>query len=320
MNPKHYIITASGKAKLRLPESTTMQERTLPRLRSGALQNKPLTSVVEHFLHVPRGFRAGGPILVAVHGITRNAVEITRRFVPFADKYGCAVVSPHFSKIEFGDYQRLGLGKKGLGSRFPRADHALDELLSDLADRITVDARKIYMFGYSGGAQFVHRYAMAYPGKVAGIAAAAAGWYTLPDPTVDYPMGIKLQANCTDVHINLLDLLGVPALVLVGENDTERDRGLRTSARLDRRQGVHRVERGRRWIRLMTAAARNYGLHTPFDFQLMPRAGHSFAQCMDHGQLGERVFEFLFETIRCRSQRPGASTGRNRTLHRSQTR
>jgi hypothetical protein len=71
---------------------------------------------------------------------------------------------------------------------------------------------------------------------------------------------------------------------------------LRASGYVDRHQGINRLERGRRWIRLMAAAAQNYELPTAFDFQILPRSGHSFAECMDNGQLAERVFAFLFDT------------------------
>ncbi len=42
--------------------------------------------------------------------------------------------------------------------------------------------------------------------------------------------------------------LALPILVMVGELDTSRDDGLRTSTRLDRVQGENRLQRALRWV------------------------------------------------------------------------
>ena len=123
---------------------------------------------------------------------------------------------------------------------------------------------------------------------------AAAGWYTFPDPILDYPIGIKKIPNHREVHFELIRILSVPACVLVGEKDTIRDRELRKSIQIDQRQGVNRLERGKRWFKAMTASARAYDLNTVFDFQVLPNSGHSFAECMHNGTMGARVFKFLF--------------------------
>ena len=51
---------------------------------------------------------------------------------------------------------------------------------------------------------------------------------------------------------------------------------------------------GKRWIKVMAAAARAYNLDTPYSFQVLPNSNHSFAECMERGDMGKRVFEFLF--------------------------
>lgn len=246
----------------------------------------------EYFLYIPSKGGAFAHTFIAVHGITRNAAEQADFFAPFAERFGVVLIAPLFPEDRFPDYQRLGREGKG-----KRADFALDDIVAEVGSLSGARTSKLYLFGFSGGGQFVHRYAMAYPERVARIALAAAGWYTFPDPTMDFPLGIKPTSRLRDISFNLARFLSVPTCVLVGENDVLRDLVLRKSRRIDRQQGVNRLERGKRWTKVMAAAAKAYYLHTPFIFQVLPRSNHSFAECMESGKMGRRVFEFLFGEI-----------------------
>jgi pimeloyl-ACP methyl ester carboxylesterase len=157
---------------------------------------------------------------------------------------------------------------------------------------------RLYLFGYSGGGQFVHRYAMLYPGQVARYVVGAAGWYTFPDTTVRYPKGIKARADLPDIHPDPCRFLTVPASVLVGERDVRAGAALNTSPRIQQQQGATRLERGQRWVDAMTEAAKRHHLDTRFDFQIVPASGHSFRKSMTHGNLGTLVFERLFGSDR----------------------
>jgi pimeloyl-ACP methyl ester carboxylesterase len=153
---------------------------------------------------------------------------------------------------------------------------------------------KLYLFGYSGGAQFAHRYTMAYPERVASIVIGAAGWYTFPDPARTYPRGIRPSRALPDLRLDPQKFLKVPACVLVGERDITRDPQLRQNRRLDRQQGSTRVERGERWVAAMRRAAQAQGLGTRYQFELLPRSNHSFERSVRRGKMAGRVFRFLF--------------------------
>ncbi len=243
----------------------------------------------KYYLYIPSTGGSGARTFIAVHGITRNAAEQTHLFAPFAERYGVVLIAPLFPKDRFHDYQRLG--RKGKGER---ADFALDRIVAEVGAMIGANTNELYLFGYSGGGQFVHRYAMAYPERVARIALAAAGWYTFPDPTVNFPLGIRATSGLPDVRFNLARFLSVPTYLMVGEKDVMRDPELRKSRRLDRQQGITRLERGKRWIKTMAAAAKAYHLDTPHIFEVLPNSNHSFVECMELGNMGRRVFEFLF--------------------------
>lgn len=243
----------------------------------------------EYFLYVPRKGCKGSSVFITVHGVKRMAKEHAGEFAPFAERYGVVLVAPLFPKDRFCDYQRLGLNGKSV-----RADLALNRIIEEVGFLTGAYTDKLFMFGYSGGGQFVHRYAMAYPQKPKRIVVAAPGWYTFPDYKANYPLGIKKVQGLRNVTFDPARFLSIPACVMVGERDVHRDAELNKSTRVDRQQGLNRLERGKTWVRAMENAARARNLETEFDFQVLSGCNHSFLKCMYRSQMGNRVFKFLF--------------------------
>lgn len=229
------------------------------------------------------------PLFVAVHGIRRRAFEHARLFAPIIDAIGGAMIAPLFGKGRFPGYQRLGHRKKGI-----RADLALQRLLDDVLRSAARPGTPVVMFGYSGGGQFVHRYAMAYPRQVKRMAVAAPGWFTLPDMRLSFPQGIKKNKRLPDLSFDASRFLRIPTMVLVGEKDTSRDDALNKQQGIDERQGRNRIERAFRWVKEMKKAAGRYACQTPYAFITVPGCGHSFTDCMVKGRMGEQIIEFLY--------------------------
>ncbi len=223
-----------------------------------------------------------------MHGISRNAEKQARYFYRLAKQYGVTVIAPLFNDVHFPDYQRLGI-KGG------RADLALKAVLEDVTQRTGIQTTRIAMFGYSGGGQFVHRYAMAYPHQVTAIAIGAAGWYTFPDASRHYPYGAAPHRKLPGVTFNPAAFLRVPACVMVGVLDVKRDNALRRTEKLDRQQGLNRIERAQRWVDAMRRASRQLGFTTEYRFVLLPQSDHSFTRCVKAGGLDQAVFKHLFD-------------------------
>ncbi len=228
------------------------------------------------------------PLLIAVHGISRNAEEHARAFHETARRRGWTVMAPLFDAARHPDYQRLG-------RRGHRADLALLAALADLEARRGRPVRRFVLFGFSGGAQFAHRFALAWPHLVDALFLAAAGWYTMPDPDLRYPYGIAPCRRLPDLVFRLEPFLRRPIRVFVGSEDTERDETVRTGTRIDTLQGTNRLERARRWCAALEEAARRRGLTVDLALHLLPSAGHDFAACVDpaRGRLVERIFAEL---------------------------
>lgn len=230
------------------------------------------------------------PLVVCVHGIAIDAEEQIRLLSPFADRHAFALLAPVFEPGVWSDYQRLG--RRGRG---PRADLALQALIDDCASELGFRVGEIFLIGYSGGAQFVHRYVLAHPSRATAVVAAAAGWYTPPDPRRAYPHGLRIDGSLAGVQIEPADLHRCPILVCVGDRDVARDESVRCSPRLDRVQGMNRRERARRWVDDTRRAARRLGIEPRVSLLELPDVGHSFAQCMEAG-LGEAAFRFFEES------------------------
>lgn len=231
---------------------------------------------VPYYVYVPTKPRADAIPLVSVHGISRNASEHAAAFGPLAEATGKVVVAPLFSMRGCRRYQRV--------LDDCRPDKALLTTLDSVAADIGIAVDRFDLFGFSGGAQFAHRFAMLHPERVNRLALASAGWYTLP--TSHYPFPVAAAADSPEgarLQETLDRFLTVPTLVMVGEHDTARDANLRRSHMLDERQGMTRVERGARFVQAFRHAARRAGIGPVAQFRTIPGCGHSFEDCIDKG-------------------------------------
>lgn len=242
----------------------------------------------EYLAYIPSSGGDGAPVFVTVHGLSRNVHEHASLFSSYCEDLGVVLVAPYFPEERSSDYQRLGRSGRG-----PRADAALDTILEEISWMTGAATSRVHLFGFSGGAQFAHRYAMAHPQRVARAVIAAAGWYTFPDGSRRYPYGIRASRELPDVHFGPEEFLQVPITVIVGDQDvTSVD--LRCTRRVNRQQGEHRLERAQNWVRAMRAAARTYHLDPVVTFETIPDGDHSFGNLMRMGGLGDRVFTALF--------------------------
>ena len=242
-------------------------------------------------VHRPPGDEAPRGLLVCVHGISRNRHEHLEAFRHHADRHGVALLLPLFSQRDYSDYQRLG--RKGRG---PRADLALLKAIEQARAYLALRDERFDLLGYSGGAQFAHRFALLHPQRVRRIGLGAAGWYTWPDPRVPYPRGTGATAAMPGERFDLAGLLRTPILVWVGDRDRERDPALNTSERIDRMQGGHRVARAVNWVRAMRQAGLRLGIRTEIRLQLLPGVTHAFVEADRIGGIGRLVFDDFYDS------------------------
>jgi pimeloyl-ACP methyl ester carboxylesterase len=224
------------------------------------------------------------PPLVALHGISRNAEAVWNAFLPGAKANDRALLVPLFDQLNWPSFQRIGKVRPDLA-------------LLSLVRQCGLTERKFDLFGYSGGAQLAHRFAMLYPHCVATLHLAAPGWYCLPDGATQWPHGLGQNTDRIDHRFDAASLsrvqlrayLSLPLRLWVGAEDLVRDGSLRQSAAIDALQGQTRVDRAFRYAESFDRAAQALGITPDIEITVLSGCGHDFTQCVEVGGLVDLV-------------------------------
>lgn len=220
------------------------------------------------------------PPLLALHGISRDTDAIMQNFGRPCARSGRVLIVPSFSEADWRHFQTIGSN---------RPDRALLALLDQVQALGLAQTDRVALFGYSGGAQLAHRFAMIYPQRVAALHVASAGWYCMPDHGLPFPMGLgqaetKQKFDAAALARGQLPVfLRLPIHVYVGSDDTDRDQALRKHPLIETAQGTHRLARGRRYAAALQEAAQARSLTSRTTFTELPDCAHSFSTCAQAG-------------------------------------
>ncbi|MCR9122779.1 MAG: hypothetical protein NXH91_10940 [Phyllobacteriaceae bacterium] len=233
------------------------------------------------WLAVPERMAADGPPLVAIHGIRRDARQQAELLARRASALGRPVIAPLFGRQQWPRYQQA--------IRRGRADLALIALMEALAKERLWQTARFELAGFSGGAQFAHRFAMMHPHMVTRLTVASAGWYTFPD-AARFPYGLASRGAPSDpwsavTEDKITRFLTIPTQVCAGADDTLRDANLRSGEKIDAQQGTNRLIRAIRWTKALRTAAEERGLPPRASFIALSACGHDFRQCVQRGGL-----------------------------------
>lgn len=159
-------------------------------------------------------------LLVIIHGTGCAVEDYVRHAKELADRDHVAVLAPLFpggliQRDDFNSYKLLSCD----GVRY---DQILLDMIDDMAKRYPgVETDKFFLFGHSGGGQFVNRFLFAHPEKLRACAIGAPGRPTFLNPDEDYFWGTRDFKNYFGHDVDLAVVQKVPVLVIVGENDTK---------------------------------------------------------------------------------------------------
>lgn len=217
-------------------------------------------------------------VLVAVHGISRNAAEVATRFAAHPAFAATTIIAPLFTPKPFGKYQQLLTRKPGQVA----SDTALIRLLDALTAEHGIATERVRIFGFSGGAQMAHRFAMFHPARVSHLCIASAGWYCLPRADLAYPYGIGNGGGKAQVGPDFLD---IPTTVVVGNRDTRVDDSVRKDPEITEHQGRNRLRRARCFVRAMNDYACQHGRKPNTRLLTLPGVSHNFTSCVNEGGL-----------------------------------
>ncbi|KAK9452797.1 hypothetical protein V1511DRAFT_513515 [Dipodascopsis uninucleata] len=158
-------------------------------------------------------------LLIYIHGTRRMISAIHSELVPFADSTPCAILAPMFpagldSPNDLDSY-------KLLRSETLRSDLSLLSILEEVAERWPgIATEKVYMMGFSGGGQFVHRFLYLYPDRLAAVSVGAPGRSTALDRQKNWPAGIADVEVIFEKTIRVELIREVSIQLVVGDKDS----------------------------------------------------------------------------------------------------
>lgn len=232
----------------------------------------------EYYYHYPSGLHAGSPILVSVHGISRNAAEHMVRMRGIAEAAGAVIVAPFFGKKFYPRYQQLEDRARGI-----RSDLALIDILAAVRRETGVETPTFHLTGFSGGAQFAHRFAIFHADRVSTCVSCSAGWYSFPEPDIPFPLGLADGSGPGGISPHP-DWHSVQHHVVVGSRDNAIEDALNMTAPVVELQGVGRRTRARRWVRSINRVRDTRGLQ-PVAITELRGLSHDYTRAHDRHDL-----------------------------------
>jgi len=234
-------------------------------------------------------FNSNSNVLVCIHGISRKSKEQIRLLRKDAKENSTILIAPLFDSHSHPSYQRHKIGLDG-----ERSDQVLNNIIADVEQRFDLRIEQFNLFGFSGGAQYAHRYALRYPKKISKLICCAAGWYSFPDSQLAFPYGIAanndLKFMLDPADEQLEEFLNIPITIAVGEYDKHPDPSINRTKKVNKQQGFNRIERAARWANALLEQGERLGLKPQLRFVLLPQSSHSFTECVSYGRLSSYIF------------------------------
>ena len=230
------------------------------------------------YFYKPPAFKPDGPVLIVVHGLSRNVAGYRNYFTEVAERYGALILAPEFNRENFQGSRRFNLGnlKNSLGDDLPQSQWSfpiIDRVFDQARTQLGFSQKRYSLFGHSAGSQFVHRMIMFSPSnKLIAAVAANAGWYTEPNLAIDFPYGLK---NAPAEKKNLRRAFGQKLIIMLGQHDiNETHRSLRRTDEANA-QGSHRFARGKYFFQRSKEVAQKLGVPFAWRLREVPGVAHS---------------------------------------------
>ncbi len=174
-------------------------------------------------LYVPKSYdeRKGTdrPLLIAVHGSGRVAESYRNAFRDFAEHHDVIVLAPLFP-CGVGDPEDQS-GYKFLHLDEIRFDRVLLAMIEQVRRRYAVRARRVLLFGYSGGGQFAHRFFYCHPESLLAVSIGAPGVVTLLDEDRPWWLGVGGLGKAMGCEPDYDAMRAVPVQLVIGANDID---------------------------------------------------------------------------------------------------
>ncbi|MBS0421428.1 MAG: alpha/beta hydrolase, partial [Proteobacteria bacterium] len=219
--------------------------------------------------YVPRP-QAGGPspgLIVTVHGSDYAHEPMCRFFAGLGRETNSVVLAPLFGPASGPRADPDGY--KGLRSVHADYDRALMEMVDEVGTRFGAQTERFCLFGFSGGAQFAHRFLYVYPQRLRAVSIAAPGMVTLIHAGQHLWVGTQNLRQEFGRELSLEQIRRVKTQLLVGSTDDAPHFGAAGEAAYNF-AGRNRVER-------LESLAHNYRANgISCETHIVAGAGHDF--------------------------------------------
>ena len=238
---------------------------------------------IEVFYYVPESYTASSKVVFALHGGSRDAEGIRNNMIQKSIDYNFILIAPKFSSSNFSLGDGYNLGNVYVDGDNPTTSTLNDEnewsfsiiepLFDSVKSSLSLESEKYNLFGFSAGAQFVHRFIQFKPdARFDKVVAGAAGWYTVPDNSIPFPYGYD---NSILISTNLSNLLSSDLHIQVGALDNNpNSAGLRHNEYADA-QGLNRVTRAVHFFETGQNIAESSNYNFNWSLHIIQGAGHN---------------------------------------------
>jgi poly(3-hydroxybutyrate) depolymerase len=170
-------------------------------------------------LYVPAGLNDSTELLVMMHGTGRAFTNYRDQLSSFGRWNNCIILCPLFPAGVLGDGNRDGF--KHLREGAIRYDHVLLEMVAGVGAKYGLGFEQFALAGYSGGGQFVNRFALLHAKRLWATSIGAPGSVTLLDAERGWWVGTRDAQELFGVAPDLEALRQLPVQLVVGAADTE---------------------------------------------------------------------------------------------------
>ncbi len=247
----------------------------------------------DYFLYIPTNAAARGPlqVLVTIHGMGGDGAGFCQNLINRAEQDGWIIVSPTF---KYQDYFNPDSVLQDDVRMLPHLKQIVDGLPAQTGLPIK---EKVLLYGFSRGAQMVHRFAEFYPEKTQAVALFSAGSYTLPLPTMNvngapttlnFPYGVADLQKYTGVAFNATAFRQIPFFLGVGGADSNAADAPRA---WDPYLGTTRIARAQAYENALT----NLGLDA--SLTVFPNVTHDVTTDMRGQAMGFLERQAFLETL-----------------------
>jgi pimeloyl-ACP methyl ester carboxylesterase len=148
--------------------------------------NSPENAEVPFYVRVPRGYQAGAQggnklyrVLLAIPYLNEDGLRIVTEdggLLTAADELGWFVISPTFHQAKTEVHDRR------LSYYYPEtfSGRAVLAALDQVAKKYPISTTGLLVHGFSGGAEFGHRFALWAPDRVAAVVVNSSSWFDPP--------------------------------------------------------------------------------------------------------------------------------------------